>query len=79
MVSSGMNDDVAAALLAVSGAATPSTAPRPKRSGFLDRFFSGRVGDQRGQHRASAGQHAEDEADHRPPPDRPRRLAQVFA
>jgi hypothetical protein len=40
MVSSGMNDDVAAALLAVSGAATPSTAPRPNRSGVLERRFS---------------------------------------
>ena len=39
-VSSGMNDDVAAALFAVSGAATPSTAPWPNRSGCLDRFFS---------------------------------------
>jgi hypothetical protein len=34
-----MNDDVAAALLAVSGAATPSMAPRPKREGsFAIRF-----------------------------------------
>ena len=39
-VSSGMNDDVAAALLAVSGPATPSGAPLPKRSGCLARFFS---------------------------------------
>ena len=39
-VSSGMNDDVAAALLAVSGAATPSMAPRPNRSGCLETRFS---------------------------------------
>ena len=39
-VSSGMNDDVAAALFAVSGAATPSMAPLPNRSGVFDRFFS---------------------------------------
>ena len=39
-VSSGMNDDVAAALLAVSGAATPSMAPRPNRSGVLETRFS---------------------------------------
>ena len=39
-VSSGMNDDVAAALFAVSGAATPSTAPCPNRSGVFGRFFS---------------------------------------
>ena len=35
-----MNDDVAAALLAVSGAATPSTAPRPNRSGVFETRFS---------------------------------------
>ena len=40
MVSSGMNDEVAAALLAVSGPATPSMAPRPKRSGSLAMRFS---------------------------------------
>ena len=39
-VSSGMKDDVAAALFAVSGPATPSSAPLPKRSGCLARFFS---------------------------------------
>ncbi|PLC11761.1 hypothetical protein AUQ48_05315 [Kocuria flava] len=39
-VSSGMKELVAAALLAVSGPATPSTAPRPKRSGRSARFFS---------------------------------------
>jgi len=39
-VRSGMKDDVAAALLAVSSAATPSTAPWPKRSGVRDRRFS---------------------------------------
>ena len=39
IVSSGMNDDVAAALLADSGPATPSIAPRPKRDGsFATRF-----------------------------------------
>ena len=38
-VSNGMNEEVAAALFAVSGAATPSTAPRPNRSGsFATRF-----------------------------------------
>ncbi len=39
-VSSGMNEVCAAALLALSGAATPWMAPRPKRSGCLDSFFS---------------------------------------
>ena len=39
-VSSGMNDEVAAALFAVSGAATPSIAPRPNRSGSFARRFS---------------------------------------
>src|SRR6478752_2956820 len=39
-VSSGMNDVCAAALLALSGAATPSMAPRPNREGSLAIFFS---------------------------------------
>ena len=39
-VSSGMNEVCAAALLALSGAATPSIAPLPKRSGVFDTFFS---------------------------------------
>jgi hypothetical protein len=38
-VSSGMNELEAAPLLAASGAATPSIAPFPKRSGWrLNRF-----------------------------------------
>ena len=39
-VSSGMNEVCAPALLAASGAATPSTAPWPKRDGSLAIFFS---------------------------------------
>ena len=39
-VSSGMNEVCAAALLALSGAATPSMAPWPKRYGVFDIFFS---------------------------------------
>src|SRR5512137_1171629 len=39
-VSSGMNDDVDEALFADSGAATPSMAPLPKRSGWLEIRFS---------------------------------------
>ena len=39
-VSSGMNEVCAAALLALSGAATPSIAPRPNFSGCLEIFFS---------------------------------------
>ena len=39
-VSSGMNEPVAALLFADSGAATPSIAPLPKRSGCLLSFFS---------------------------------------
>jgi hypothetical protein len=37
---SGMNPAALVALLADSGAATPSIAPRPKRSGSLATFFS---------------------------------------
>ena len=39
-VSSGMKDDWAPALLADSGAATPSTIPVPNCSGVLETFFS---------------------------------------
>ena len=39
-MSSGMNDVCAAALLADSGAATPSMAPLPNFSGFLEIRFS---------------------------------------
>ena len=39
-VSIGMNEVCEAALLAASGAATPSTAPLPKISGVLEIFFS---------------------------------------
>ena len=39
-VSIGMKEVCAPALLAASGAATPSIAPLPKRSGVLDSFFS---------------------------------------
>ena len=38
-VSSGMNEVCAPALLAISGPATPSMAPRPKRRGSLASFF----------------------------------------
>ena len=39
-VSSGMNEVCEAALLALSGPATPSIAPLPKRDGSLASFFS---------------------------------------
>ena len=39
-VSMGMNEVCAAALLAASGEATPSTAPLPNSPGFLEIFFS---------------------------------------
>ena len=39
-VSMGMNEVCAAALLADLGAATPSIAPLPKRSGVFETFFS---------------------------------------
>ncbi|MND05447.1 hypothetical protein D3C83_262420 [compost metagenome] len=39
-VSSGMKDAWAPALLADSGPATPSIAPRPKRAGSRATFFS---------------------------------------
>ncbi|MCY1448733.1 hypothetical protein D9M71_654290 [compost metagenome] len=42
MTSMGMNDVCAPALLAASGAATPSMAPLPKRDGSLAKRFSTR-------------------------------------
>ena len=39
-VNIGMNEDCAPALLAASGAATPSMAPLPKLALFFDTFFS---------------------------------------
>ena len=39
-VSIGMNDACAPALLADSGAATPSIAPLPKLAAFFETFFS---------------------------------------
>ena len=39
-VSIGMNEVCAPALLAASGAATPSIMPLPKRSGVLEMRFS---------------------------------------
>ena len=39
-LSSGMKDEVAAALFADSGPATPSMAPLPNREGSLATFFS---------------------------------------
>ena len=39
-VSSGMNDELEAALLADSGPATPSMMPLPNSSGVLEYFFS---------------------------------------
>ena len=39
-VSSGMNEEVEAALFADSGAATPSIAPLPNSSGCLETLFS---------------------------------------
>ena len=62
-VSSGMKLVCAPALLAASGAATPSMAPRPKRSGVRDDFLLERIGREGRQRRAAARQHAEDRAE----------------
>ena len=69
-VSSGMNEVCAAALLALSGAATPSIAPRPKRLRMLGDLLLERVGGERRDHRAAARQDAEDRAEHRAARDR---------
>jgi hypothetical protein len=60
-----MNDVCAAALLALSGAATPSIAPRPNRSGFLRQLLLKRIGREGCDDRAAARQNAENGAEHR--------------
>ena len=71
-VSSGMNDVCAPALLADSGAATPSTAPLPNSPGARDLLLQ-RIGGERRQHRAAAGQDAEERAEQRAAQRRRRR------
>ena len=61
---SGMNDELAAALFAVSGPATPSMAPRPNRPGVFETRFSTPYEAIDGYRRAPAGQDPEEEADH---------------
>ena len=58
-VSMGMNEVWAAALLAASGAATPSTAPLPNSPGFLRELLLQRIGREGAQRRSAARQHAE--------------------
>ena len=70
-VSIGTIAAVAAALLADSGPATPSIAPRPNSSGCFETFFSTRVRQEGDDRRAGAGQDADQEAEHRAARDRP--------
>ncbi len=60
-----MNEVCAAALLAASGEATPSTAPLPNISGVLRDLFLERIGREGAERRAAAGQHAEHGAQRR--------------
>ena len=62
-VSIGMNEVWAAALLALSGPATPSIAPWPNSCGRAREPLLHRVGGEGGEHVAAAGQHAEDRAE----------------
>lgn len=59
-----MNDDVAAALLALSGR-HPFDRALAEPGRILGRALFHGVGDERGHGGAAAGQHAEDETDHR--------------
>ena len=63
-VSIGMNDVCAPALLADSGPATPSMAPWPNSPGVARHLLLQRVGGERGEHGAAAGQDAEEGAEH---------------
>ena len=71
-VSIGMKEVCAPALFAVSGAATPSIAPLPKRSGCLRDLLLERVGREGRENRAAAGQRAEERAEERAADDRAR-------
>src|ERR1700747_2810040 len=77
-VSSGMNEVCAAALLALSGAATPSIAPRPNRCGSAGALFSECVGGKRGDDGTAAGQDAEDRSEHGAAKDRRQRGPHVL-
>ncbi len=76
-VSMGMNLHWASALLADSGPATPSMAPRPKREGSRGELLLHHVGGKRGDRRSGAGQHAEERADRGAAQDRAERLLHV--
>ena len=78
-VSSGMKEVCAPALLALSGAATPSIAPLPKRRGSVRELFLERIGGERPEHRAIAGQDAEHRADQRAAQHRHGGLPEILA
>ena len=61
-VSIGMNEVCAPALLAASGAATPSIAPLPNCAAVRREPLLQRVGGEAGQHRPAARQDAQDRA-----------------
>ena len=72
-----MKDVCAPALLANSGPATPSIAPRPKRRGVWRHLLLDRVGSKRAQHRAVSRQDAERAANGGAADDRPYGLFQL--
>ena len=78
-VSSGMNDDVAAALFARLRGGDALDGAAAEALGILRASLLGGVGRERGEDRAAAGEDAEEEADDRAAADGAGRLAQVLA
>ena len=64
-VSNGTSAPLASALLAPSGAATPSMTPVPNFSGWRETAFFNPVGQKRRHRRAGAGQRADEKSDNR--------------
>ena len=77
-VRSGMKDVCAPALLAASGPATPSIAPAPEPARVLGDLLLDRIRREGTQHRAVAGQDAEDRADCRSAQDRQVGLPEIL-
>ena len=78
-VSIGMNEVCAPALFAASGAATPSIAPLPNSRRVARHLLLQRVRRERGEHRAAAGQDAEERAERGAAQDRRDHALEVLA
>ena len=75
----GMKSPCTEEWVEASGAATPSIAPWPNRSGRLRDFLLRRIGDEGGDGRAGAGNQRAERADQRAAQDRERRALHIGA